>query len=253
MPLWPELGATMDNGRYIWCRSCGAVHHVTPFDRAPRFHGGPDEFREEPANDWREFMNRHEGHRLEPMVAVGSSDGLCVDPMGVHHFEISNGSETLLVRRSRRGIEEPFCYTLVEGRLTRSGASLGIQEEAIRREMKLHFSWAPAAPLTDEKIDRFLCLFREVVQSLHPDRAQESLGASADGSVAYCELDETTAAALTAKCERNFQWGDLEALQRFIATHRQADDVLALVKRRVIAIEKSSERCARQAFHSDRR
>jgi len=25
----------MDNGRYIWCRNCGAIHHVTAFDRYP--------------------------------------------------------------------------------------------------------------------------------------------------------------------------------------------------------------------------
>jgi hypothetical protein len=27
----------MVSDRFIWCRNCDAVHHVTPFDKAPEF------------------------------------------------------------------------------------------------------------------------------------------------------------------------------------------------------------------------
>jgi hypothetical protein len=27
----------MVSDRFIWCRNCDAVHHVTPFDKAPRY------------------------------------------------------------------------------------------------------------------------------------------------------------------------------------------------------------------------
>ena len=243
----------MDNDRYIWCRNCATIHHVTPFDRAPRYRRRLDEFVEEAANDWREFINRHAGHRLEPMVATNNDyypDGSSFDPMRVRFLEISNGNETLLVRRSRGSIEEPFRYSVVDGRLIESGATLGVQEAAIRREMKLHFSWAPAAPFNDEQIDRFLGLLREVARSLDPDQTPGTAYAGPDEIVAYCALDDVTVAALMAKCGRSFQWNELESLRRFVDAHRQADDVLALVKRRTITVETSFQRGAGPALRS---
>jgi hypothetical protein len=231
----------MGDDRYIWCRNCGAIHHVTPFDRAPvyTFHGG--EAAETAANDWRDFMARHDGHRLEPMVATGSDyypNGSAGDPMSIRYLEVSNGSDTLLLRRGRTSITEPFCYMVIDGRLIESGASLHVQEEAIRKEMKRHFSWALCAPLDDEKIAHFVRLFREVVSALDPDHARATECSCADGNMSYCELDDATVAALLAKCRGYFEPRELESLRRFIETHRQSDDVMAVVKRRAVTVEK---------------
>jgi hypothetical protein len=98
----------MGNDRYIWCRNCGAVYHVTPFDRAPMYALNDGEVVEMRANDWREFMARHSGHRLESMVSTGSDyypNGSAVDPMNVRYLEVSNGTDTLLLRRTRTSIE----------------------------------------------------------------------------------------------------------------------------------------------------
>jgi hypothetical protein len=46
-------------------------------------------------------MDRHAGHRLEPLVATGEdyvSGGKRFDPMSVGFFEVSSGAETLLLR-----------------------------------------------------------------------------------------------------------------------------------------------------------
>jgi hypothetical protein len=245
----------MGNDRYIWCRNCGAVYHVTPFDRAPMYALNDGEVVEMRANDWREFMARHSGHRLESMVSTGSDyypNGSAVDPMNVRYLEVSNGTDTLLLRRTRTSIEEPFRYAIVDGRLIESGATLGVQEEAIRKEMKLHFSWAPAAPLQDEKIDHFVGLFREVVNELDPDRAAAEYSC-ADDNVVYCELDAATIDALIAKCRAYFQPAEIESLRRFVETHRESDDVMAVVKRRAVAVEKRSEHPAPQAYAFYRR
>jgi hypothetical protein len=41
----------MDNGRYIWCRNCGAIHHVTALDRYPIYALEGGEAQALPAND----------------------------------------------------------------------------------------------------------------------------------------------------------------------------------------------------------
>ena len=103
----------MDNGRYIWCRNCGAIHHVTAFDRYPIYALAGGEAQVLPANDWRDFMARHAGHRLEAMTATGNDylpSGSAFDPMGIAYLEVSNGAETLLLRRNRKRIDDAINY-----------------------------------------------------------------------------------------------------------------------------------------------
>lgn len=234
----------MDNDRYVWCRNCDAIHRVSSFDRVPLYGFADGEVQEAVANDWRDFMARHAGHKLEPMIATGSDyypDGSAIDPMSVRYVEISNGNDTLLLRRSRSSIEDPYSYTVVSGRLIQSGVSLDVQEDAIRKEMKLHFSWAPSAPLRDDRIAHFVELFREVVSEIDPDRARESEYSYTDDNVSYCELDAATIDALMAKCSRYFLPIELESIRCFVEAHRQGDDVMALVKRRAVTIEQRAQ------------
>jgi hypothetical protein len=145
----------MDNDRYIWCRNCGAIHHINAFDRSPVYTVTAGEAHETAADDWRDFMARHAGHRLEPLKSTGDrflAKGSAFDPMNISYLQVSNGEQTLLLKRSRSSIEKPFAYEIVKGNLVESEPSLEVQEDAIRKEMKLHFSWAPAAPLSDDQI-----------------------------------------------------------------------------------------------------
>lgn len=233
----------MDDHRYIWCRNCGAIHHVSAFDREPIYTFADGKVEEVPVNDWRAFMDRHAGHRLEPLKATGDDyfpSGKAFDPMSEGYIEVSNGAETLLLRRSRSTIEEPFRYEIVSGRLVQFGVSLEIQEEAIRKEMKLHFCWAPAAPPSDEKISRFLALFREVASGIDPHTVRPSGYSNADDNVAYCRLNAAVIDVLLDRCSRQFLPLELVALRRFVESHRDSDDVMALVKRRDVSIEQSA-------------
>ena len=228
----------MDKARYIWCRKCGAIHHVTDFDRSPIYIGADDEAL--PANDWRDFMARHAGHRLEPMAATGNSQFVS-DPMAVTYLEVSNGVETLLLRRSRTSIDAPLNYEIAKGSFIENGASLEIQEQAIRKEMKLHFRWSPAAPLNDEQISRFVFLFRQIVSRLDPAAAQDNLYSDSDEDVSYCRLDAASIENLIESCGSYFPPTDLASLRRFIETHSDADDVMALVKRRTVAVQQPAQ------------
>jgi hypothetical protein len=229
----------MDNGKYIWCRNCGAIHHVTSFDRSPLFILTAGELQKTLADDWRDFMAQHAGHRLEPLSATGNDyfpDGSAIDPMSVAYIEASNGNETLLLCRSRRSIEEPVRYEIVKGQRVETRLSLEVQENEIRKEMKLHFSWAPAAPLDDEKIDLFLALVREVVRELDPYSLSTTEYSYTDDNISYAQLSSSLVDTLMAKCSGHFLPTELVALRRFIDSHREGCDVMALIKRRSISV-----------------
>jgi hypothetical protein len=233
----------MVEGKYICCRNCGAIHHVTSFDRVPIYQFESSEIQEIPANDWRDFMNQHSGHKLEPLTATGKdyfSSG-AADPMGLVYIEASNGDETLLVRRSRLSIQEPVRYEIVRGRLVENGFSLEVQEKEIRKEMKLHFSWAPAAPLDDEKINLFIALFRELVSELDPKNVRTQEFSSSEDNISYGQLDSSIVEALMNRCTARFLPIELASIRRFVESHCEACDVMALVKRRAVTVEQRVE------------
>lgn len=63
----------MDSGRFIRCRNCGAIHHVSPFDRSPVYDLVAGEVEEKQVDDWRAFMDRHAGldwNRCSPRVTL---------------------------------------------------------------------------------------------------------------------------------------------------------------------------------------
>jgi len=237
----------MDNGKYIRCRNCEAIHHVTAFDRSPIYQYSAGEVHEIPANDWRDFMALHAGHKLEPLTVTGNhyfAAGSAVDPMNASYIEVTDGNETLLLHRTRQKIAEPVRYTVVKGQLIEQGLSLEIQDKQIRKEMKLHFSWAPGKPLDDVKVDLFIALFREVVGALDPQTVSTSEYSYEDDTISYGQPDSSVIDVLMAKCSQHFLPSELELLRRFVDTHRDGCDVMALIKRRAVSVEQRAESCA---------
>ena len=185
-------------------------------------------------------MTRHAGHRLDPLEATGQSffpDGMSSDPMATGYIEATDGKETVLLRRVRQSIHEPMRYELVPGRLVHRGATLDIQENTLRKEMKLHFLWAPAQPLSDDKIDLFVKIYREVVSDLDAHTVCSRQLSVTDDSIVYGPLNAPARNALLEKCRSCFTNDELAALRRFIDSHGDADDVLAIVVRRAMVID----------------
>lgn len=229
----------MVNHKFIRCRKCDAVHHVTAFDKAPIYASSACGPLETAANDWNDFMARHAGHRLDPLEATGQSffpDRVSADPMATGYIEASDGKKTILLRRVRASIDEPLRYEIVPGRLVNRESTLDIQENSLRKEMKLHFLWAPAQPLSDEKIDLFVQLYRQVVNTLDAHAVCGRQFSVTDDTIAYKPLDGPARSALLEKCQSCFATDELAALRRFIDSHGEADDVLAIVVRRAMAL-----------------
>lgn len=60
----------MGDEKFIWCRNCDAVHHVTSFDKAPLYDYSAGELEQMPADDWQAFIKQHEAHRIAIMRTV---------------------------------------------------------------------------------------------------------------------------------------------------------------------------------------
>jgi hypothetical protein len=230
----------MGNEKFIRCCVCSAIHHVTPFDKAPIYARLENTLEERAADDWRAFMERHAGHRLEPLKASGETlfpYGSPRDPMSVAYVEVTNGHDRYLVRRRRRSIQEPMSYELISGRLTEVGILVEVQENEIKKEMKNHFSWTPATCPTDDKIDVFVGFFKEVIKTLEPQDIPVSEYSYLDNAVSYGLLDDATVDLLMDKCAVCFLPGELKSLRRFVETHRSGCDVMTLVMRRRLTID----------------
>lgn len=228
----------MDKEKFILCRTCGVIYHVTPFDKAPVYSVLEGEIQENPANDWRDFVTAHAGHMLEPLKGTGETyfpNGSVADPMAVGYIEVTNGNSRMLLKRTRTSIDEPVRFQRLAGCLTDNGATLEIQENEIKNEMKYHFSWAPLS-FDDQKIARFVRLFKESVKDIDPRSVRISEHSYTDDNISYGLLEDCVAEALLAKCTANFIPAEVEFIRRFVKTHRGSSDVMALVMRRRVTV-----------------
>lgn len=232
----------MDREKFILCRNCDVIHHVTPFDKAPVYSVLGGEIQENPVNDWRDFVTSHAGHVLEPLKGTGEKyfpNGSIADPMGVGYIEVTNGAARMLLKRTRTSINEPVRFQHLPGCLADSGATLEIQENEIKNEMKYHFSWAPLS-FDDQKIARFVQLLKELVKDIDPRSVRVSEYSYTDDNISYGILEDFMVEALLAKCAANFIPAELEFIQRFVATHRSSSDVMALLMRRQMTVSQSA-------------
>ena len=230
----------MHSGKFILCRNCGAVHHVSAFDQAPNYFVIAGDAHENHADDWRGFMNRHAGHGLEALKALGElyfPEGSAADPMAVAYLEVTNGHRSFLLRRSRRSINEPLRFEPIEARFGEPVVVLEIQEREIRKELRLRFGDASGHMLSDAKVDLFIALFRDAASQVDARAVTVTEPSYTNDNVSYAALQARTKNCLLQQCARQFTSGEMEALRRFIETHSDGSDVMTLLLRRQLPIE----------------
>ena len=227
----------MDDGKFILCRKCGSVHHVTPFDKAP--DRGLDAAEPAPAIDWRAFMDQHAGHPLEAMKAVGEiyfPGGASSDPMSVAYLRVTAGQNKYLLRRWRRSIAEPLRFERIEGDVETPVMALDVQEHEIRKELKLRFRLADGKPFGDAKVDLFVAAFRATAARMDTRKLIEIAPSYADDNIAYAALDTPARVSLLEECAAHFTPEEVEALRGFVESHSNGSDVMTLVLRRRIVV-----------------
>ena len=188
-------------------------------------------------------MDHHAGHRLEPLQSTGDTvfpSGSACDPMNIAYLQVTNGKQTVLLRRSRSSIEKPFAYEIVDGSLLRTEMRLEIQADAIRKDMQRHYSWAPAMPLSDEQINFFIAAFGRVVQRIDPETLCANEYSDSDDQTSYCELPQPIIDELIEKCGGHYSPIQLAALRQFAERHRDGGDVMAIIKRSTIVFAQTA-------------
>ena len=232
----------MAEQRYIRCRECDKLHHITRFDGAPAYVMEGREEREISRDDGHAFLESHAGHPLETLREVGEKCfpvGAAGDPMRVGYVEATNGRESFVIRSFRRTIAEPLEFELIRGRLKPYRVAVAIQEASLRREMKQRLRSVASERAADEKTDLFIELLNQLVGDLNPDAIKVVGYDYADASLEYGWLEPPMVDVLMQKLSAHFSAAELEAVRGFIAAHREPDDVLALLLKRDYAIERA--------------
>jgi hypothetical protein len=234
----------MPEDRYVWCRSCNDVYHVTPFSKAPTYSWNGEEALELPTDDWGAFTRAHAGHRLEPLWSVGEPfrpGG--ADPMSERFVEVTDGSRRFVVRAFRESVAKPLRFELIPGKLRLAPVAVGVQEKEIRREMAGGFRWHPDGKIEGEEIERVIAAFREVVSALSAAEIEAALFDSPRDSLTYGLLPDRAVRLLREKCSSFLSPEQLCELQRFIETENVPDGVATLVLRRRADIVSSDQSC----------
>jgi hypothetical protein len=232
----------MAEQRYIRCRECDKLHHITRFDGAPAYVMEGGEERQLSRDDGRAFLERHTGHPLEALTEVGEKCfpvGAAGDPMRVGYVEATNGRESFVIRRFRKTIAEPLEFELIRGRLKPYRVAVAIQEARLRKEMKQRLRAVASERTADEKTDLFIEVFNDLVGDLNPEAIKVVGYDYADASLEYGWLEPPMVDVLMQKLSPHFSAAELDAVRGFIDAHREPDDVLALLLKRDYAIERA--------------
>ena len=208
---------------FLACRTCQSLQRIRP--ELP-----PDE--EEPP-----FDVRHAGHRLEPLRRIGDaflSDKPVWDPMATTDFEVTNGSEVLIVRSGRRSVEEPIERILLPGRLRLDHVSVAFETDLIRRAIDAQFF--PHA-LRPAKVDAFLATLAALCRDVDPDRLEIVFDSAEEPQVQYARMPDHLHAQLMVRCEAIFDEWERERLRSFFAMARGDDGLLCLRVTRSFVVE----------------
>lgn len=109
----------------------------------------------------------------------------------------------------------------------------------IKKEMRYHFEWS-AEPLGEEKIKSFIQLFRDVVMGIPPDEIERGGVSPNDDNVSFGLVPAGFIELLMLKCSEYFTPPELEDIRRFVDSHREPCDVMAVIMRRQLKVEQSA-------------
>jgi hypothetical protein len=216
---------------FIHCITCDAVFHKTPYDQMPEHEWGgkdsPDRVRTVERDDYKDFLQDHQGHRLEELQVLEGSfmgTGDYREPVKTSYWKATNGKERFVIKGSRKDIHEPLRYQLIRGDYQVKCISLEIQSREITRQLEIEFR---ANPLSQKKITAFLHLVQEITQGLEAAHLERVPEESLNPLEIYYQMDDVHTAFLLRRCRKIFDREEFEGVQEFVHHHRE-DGVLLL-------------------------
>jgi hypothetical protein len=187
----------------------------------------------------KEFFRCHAAHPVEELRVNTDtliSDKPSYESVKISYFEASNGQQSFLIRRTKPALDQPAIYQLIPGKLLVSNVSFDIQEEALRKQMAARNG---SAPLTEEKIQKFIRAFQDEVETIGPEKLAEEVEVAEEGEtplLSYGIFKEARWENVLRRCAKDFEKADLNKVRKFIDENSQPDDVLSLLVKRQVSI-----------------
>ena len=226
--------------RFIRCRQCNQVLPLPPFFEDFEASGSLPgvEWSDEDSNFRREFAFSHGNHLqeelwIDPETIFSEKSGY--GPIPAIYFEVTNGHQKFLIKRTKPGLEYPARYEILPGRMKVLFQAIRIQETDLRRQIS---SGGGSYGLSAEKTSEFIKALSEEVAAIPPQGLFEEIDGIAEGDssqVLYAALKQERWEKILDRCTRNFQTSELRWMREFIRTHRQPGEVLSLLIHRKIS------------------
>ena len=216
---------------FLLCRSCGLLSPLGGEDR-----GLPPEEIADCLLDDRRFREQHGSHGIEHATRHGTPvrhDGPVWDPMAGQWFEISAGSDRLLVHASRSSIDEPRHCRVVSGAIDAGSPVIEIDEAYLRLALDHCFFPQVLAPA---KLDAFVDLVRGVIRQLPADTVETSFDEADDPDVSIGPCPPDVAEIVCREAARLFDECERERVIAFVHDNCREDGALALRVRRGVAV-----------------
>jgi len=215
----------------IRCKNCDEIFMKTPFDHSPVYIFDPERslenFRSIETDDYQDFLTHHQGHQLENLNIIEDSfvsRKAYSEPVKASFFKATNGKEKFVIKKFREKIDEPLKYLLIPGDYSLKCSAIEIQSEEISKQFKRELN----PPLSQNKIDAFLKLYREIAEDINIKDLERIPEESHYPLEIYYRLDDIHSMFLLRNCRNIFKGQEYSAIEEFIQRHK--DDGVLLLK-----------------------
>ncbi len=203
----------------------------TPFDQYPEYEFSSDRsldhFRSVERDDFQEFLIHHHGHRLENLKVIEDSfvsEKAYYEPVKTSFFKVTNGKERFVIKKFRERIDEPLKYLLISGDYSLKCIAVEVQSEEITKQLRRELK----PPLSQDKIDAFLKLYRAIVENIAITDLERIPEESEHPLEVYYRIDDVNLMYLLRNCHNIFKGREYSAMEEFIRRHK--DDGVLLLK-----------------------
>ncbi len=224
----------MTHLQFVRCRNCEELFRPSPLDRAPEYYLTDDGAVAETRDDCMAFLTRHARHALEtlrPTATPPAHDGPLADPMARTVWEVSNGTDVLLVQSWRENVREPLRYRVIPGHLVADAPTVEICEDDVRSDLDraLYPGIAP-----HRKLDAFLARFKAVAWTLDPAMLEIVYDHPGDPTLSVAKLPASALARLADTASDIFDEDDAaRVVASLTATAFDPDAFTVLLRQRI--------------------
>jgi hypothetical protein len=215
----------------IRCKNCDEIFMKTLFDQFPEYEFDSGRFIENvrsiERDDFQDFLIHHHGHRLENLKIIEDSfvsEKAYSEPIKTSFFKATNGKEKFVIKKFRERIDEPLKYQLIAGDYSLKCIAIEIQSEEISKQLKRELT----PPLSQNKIDAFLKLYRVIVEDIDIKDLERIPEESHYPLEIFYKINDLRLMYLLRNCRNIFTGQEYSAMEEFIQRHK--DDGVLLLK-----------------------